>query len=121
MLVAVSYDSSVLIVHSNLVNNSATISGGALRVIAGTVNLLNKTILSANSAPSGSSALVNGRGSVTYTLPAPSGRWVLTPDGLTYRLERGSIETDFPFTCNAGLVGGPSAVDQSSPACGGPW
>jgi predicted outer membrane repeat protein len=112
--------SKVVIANSSLINNSATVSGGAIQVNAGSVHLLNETMLTKNSAPSGSSTMIVD-GSVAYALPAPPGRWVLAPDGLTSLLQRGSIDTDFPFVCSAGLVSGSSAVEQSTPGCGGAW
>ena len=60
-------------------------------------------------------------GEVVYRLPAPLGRWAFVPPGALNAEERlafGPHEGDYPFLCNAGLLGDSDrAADQSSPAC----
>ena len=91
-----------------------------IQVNGGRVQLINKTVLADNVALSGSSIYLNG-GAVEYTLPAPPGRWLFIRQGLTFALEQGPENSDFPFSCPAGVVGGVTPVEQSGPQCSSLW
>ena len=86
------------------------------------VHLANKTLFESNSAPSnlgGAIQLVDG--TLEYTLPAPPGRYLFITKGDTFSLEPGAVDTDFPLSCPAGVVGGTSEREQSGPQCAMPW
>eukprot|EP00966_Prymnesium_polylepis_P005565 127388-Prymnesium_polylepis.1 len=74
-------------------------------------------------APSGggSSMLLSSNSTIEYTLPAPPGRWLFVRQGLSFQVENGPVDSDFPFACPAGVIGGSSSTSQSSPGCAGPW
>jgi hypothetical protein len=84
--------------------------------------MLNATLLKLNTAPDGNgSSIYLSDGRVQYTLPAPPGRWLNIRQGLTFHLDPGAEELDFPYACSAGVVGGDSAEEQSGPGCSRPW
>lgn len=101
--------------------NEASVRGGALFIEGGNVSITDRSLLLDNYAPTGRSVyLASARAlvSLTYTLPAPLGRWIFILHGTTASLEPGAIDADYPFACNAGLVGNSYAVAaQSSPLC----
>ena len=85
--------------------------------------MANQTFFNRNNAPrgNGSSIYLSERGTLQYTLPVPPGRWLFVPSGTTFQLTAGAVDGEFPFPCNAGLVGGTSVEDQSGPQCARPW
>lgn len=85
--------------------NVATLSGGALHAAGGLVELSNRSLLRGNEAPLGSSMQLTSDELFQYHLPCPLGRWVFAPIGSTSRIGSGSVDADYPFACNAGLVG----------------
>ena len=122
-----------------LLQNQAT-DGGALSVVeSARVMLRNQTELRSNRATGSANAiLLRGTGSaVLYVLPAPRGHWiagaqVCSPQSVdstctselwdaTYTaLSHGSHNVDYPFVCNAGLLGDTlEPQHQSSPQCSG--
>eukprot|EP00966_Prymnesium_polylepis_P095160 2203483-Prymnesium_polylepis.1 len=111
----------VTVISSRIANNAARISGGAIHVNGGHVALLNETLLEDNSARhSGGSIFLSTNSTLGYTLPVPSGRWLNIRQGINFQLEKPAVDSDFPYACPAGVVGGTSAEDQSWPGCGGP-
>ena len=94
-------------------NNEASASGGALRVDGGTVALSDRTLLRGNKAQLGSSIHLTAQRALTYTLPAPLGRWVFALQGATTTLELGAFDADYPFACSAQ----PSDRTVHSPRC----
>ena len=103
--------------------------GGAIFVAGGTVGLSESTLLASdNIADIGSTAYIDdsGGGIVTYVLPAPKGRWVLssstqlgTPSSPIY-LPDGALDGDFPYPCAPGLLGLTQAASaQRGPQCSG--
>jgi hypothetical protein len=144
----VGVDSMVTVVASRFAGNGAGLSGGALQVTAkaiepstlppllmstdlyfvlqadgGIVQLSNGTFFERDSADSSGDGVihVSANGTVTYTLPAPPGRWLNIRRGDSLQLDPGTIDLDFPLACPAGVVGGYSAEEQSSPSCSRPW
>ena len=87
----------------------------------GRVHLLNKTLLRSNDAPTGASIHLSEAGSVLYTLPAPPGRWLFVRQGRTFELKSGFENSNFPYACPAGVVGGPTPEEQSGPQCSRLW
>ena len=66
----------------------------------------------------GGSILLSSNGTVEYTLPAPPGRWLFIRQGASFSIEPGTtVDSEFPFYCPAGVVGGTSAREQSGPGC----
>eukprot|EP00966_Prymnesium_polylepis_P310710 7178749-Prymnesium_polylepis.2 len=114
--------SMVEVASSLFVDNEATESGGALQVDGGQLHMLNETVFERNSAPPGGGSSINlgAEGTLRYTLPAPPGRWLFIPRGTVFQLEPGAVESDFPYPCPAGVVGGTSVKEQSSPQCSRP-
>ena len=102
-------------------SNAASREGGALAVRAGAVILGDGTLFERNRAPTGRSISLTG-GTLRYELPTPPARWVLIPDGSTIStLTFGTIESDFPFPCSAGVYAPTNdTLVQSGPMCGGP-
>jgi hypothetical protein len=41
--------------------------------------------------------------------------------GITFELDPGVEDADFPYACPAGTVGGSTAEMQSGPQCARPW
>eukprot|EP00966_Prymnesium_polylepis_P333786 7389207-Prymnesium_polylepis.1 len=115
--------STVQVELSQFVDNSAAVSGGALQVNGGNVILHNQTLFDHNSAPDGTgSSILLTNGTLTYTLPAPPGRWLSIRQGVTFSMDPGAEESStFPFLCPAGVVGGTSTQEQSGPGCSRPW
>ena len=70
---------------------------------------------------SASDTYVNGI--LSYRLPAPPGRYLDIPKGITLNLLQSVVNEDFPYACPAGVVGGNgSNVDHQSDArCKEPW
>ena len=101
--------------------NHAAQDGGALMVASGSVLLANETLLLSNTASGKPSSVFIGSGSVTYQLPAPLGRWVLTDGrGAKSALSQGATSSDFPYPCSPGIVGSTFDVSaQSGPQCSG--
>jgi hypothetical protein len=93
------------------------------QVDGGRVHLRNETMLISNSADSkvGESIYLSQAGLVDYTLPAPPGRWLFIRQGTTFHLGSGGEDSDFPYDCPAGVVGGPTPEDQSGPQCAELW
>ena len=112
---------SAVVVASTFEDNEATVSGGALQLDGGTVELSNRTLFAGNSAPKGLSIQLEDGSSLSYQLPAPLARWLLIPSGDVSEVTGpGSMETDYPFKCSAGMVGyGYAVVEQSGPQCSG--
>ena len=55
---------------------------------------------------------------LVYTLPTPPGRWLNVQAGDTLTFTSGADDvTEFPYLCPAGVVGGVSGPEQSSPLC----
>jgi len=109
----------VSVLGCTMVDNSAEISGGALQVDGGDLQLGNETLLMTNGAPQGVALEFTG-GSLSYSLPAPQGRWILIPTGTTTILEPQSVDVDFPFACSAGIVGWSFDIaEQNGPWCSG--
>ncbi len=108
----------VLVASTLLEANEASISGGALQVEGGLVTLSDRTLLQRNAAPTGRSVELTAAHTLFYTLPAPLGRWIFALHGDTVSLDVGAVDAEFPFACNAGLVGNSYALAaQSSPLC----
>jgi len=109
----------VTAVRSNFTRNQGAESGGALHIDNGAVYLSNETRFQHNSAPTGSgNSIYLSPGSVLeYTLPAPPGHWLNIRRGITFELSPGAEDLDFPYRCQAGVVGGISADEQSGPGC----
>lgn len=59
--------------------------GGALFVAEGTLLLTNQTLLMSNRASGRGATLLSEGGVVTYSLPAPPGRWIAGLECLVYR------------------------------------
>ena len=93
------------------------------QVDGGVVHLRNETLFERNSADSkvGETIYLSPAGSVEYTLPAPPGRWLFIRQGTKYNLDPGSENSDFPYACPAGVVGGNKPEEQSGPQCSGLW
>ena len=85
----------------------------------GSVELSDRVLMTGNVAPTGSS-IRHASGSLTYTLPAPPGRWVAIDDGgTTSTVQPGSnIMIDYPQECVAGYYGDTEA-DATSAFCSG--
>lgn len=98
--------------------NNASVSGGALYINGGHVALTDRTLLTGNIAPYGGSIALAVPQALTYTLPAPLGRWIFAHQGATASIDVGTIDADYPYACNAGLVGNSyEASAQSGPLC----
>ena len=93
------------------------------QVDSGNVHVLNQTRFERNTAPDrqGASIYLDSAGKLQYTLPAPPGRWLNIRQGVTFHLDAGPVDVDFPFACSAGLVGGVLAEEQSGPGCSSLW
>lgn len=78
--------------------NSAGEHGGGLHASGGTIKLGQQTLITGNTATSGKSIHVIGSAIVTYTLPAPLGRWIFS-SASAYQTITGSVESDYPFPC----------------------
>jgi hypothetical protein len=92
------------------------------QVEGGDVHLANQTLLAANQAPDGQGKSIHLlSGTLDYTLPAPLGHWLLISHGATFRLDPGAVDSSFPYSCAAGVVGGPSVTHQSRQECWKPW
>ena len=92
------------------------------QVVSGHVHLRNETLLERNVAPHGSAILLSPAATLEYSLPAPPGRWLYIRQGLlTFQLDQGHEDSDFPYACPNGVVGGPSPAEQSGPQCSHPW
>ena len=76
--------------------NSAGEHGGGLHSSGGTIKLGQQTLITGNTATSGKSIHVIGSAIVTYTLPAPLGRWIFS-SASAYQTITGSVESDYPF------------------------
>jgi hypothetical protein len=87
------------------------------------VHLLNRTLLAHNSAPDGGGSAIHlaMAASLRYTLPAPPGRWLSIRHGLTFDLDSGVEDLDFPYACSGGVVGGSAPEEQMGPGCSRPW
>ena len=113
----------VFISHSLFEDNVANVSGGALHVRSGTVQLSDQTLFRGNrvNSPNGGSTFFIDQGaSVEYTMPAPLGRWILATHDATARLDYGTWSSDYPFACTPGIVGRSlNPDDQSQPGCSG--
>ena len=118
---------SLTISRTNFTANNAS-RGGAVSVLGSAVMVLrDQTRLHSNSARESASTLrIDGAARVVYVLPAPLGHWIASTvvcddaaaavDSLCLSnhgvqsgqhfaaLPRGDLD-DYPFTCNAGLVG----------------
>mmetsp|Transcript_27473 Transcript_27473/g.73990 ORF Transcript_27473/g.73990 Transcript_27473/m.73990 type:complete len:197 (+) Transcript_27473:382-972(+) len=116
----VQHGANVTAVRSNLTDNRADDGGGAIQVDSGHVHLRNETLLERNVAPHGSSVLLSPAATLEYMLPAPPGRWLYIRQGLTFQLDQAHEDSDFPYACPNGVVGGPSAAEQSGPQCSRP-
>ena len=64
--------------------NTAAVTGGGILVSAGTVLIINRTQLEANTAPSGYSFFSTG-GETQYQLPAPPGMWIAGARCIVFR------------------------------------
>jgi hypothetical protein len=104
---------------SRFADNSASVSGAALQIDDGDVHLLNETILEGNTAPDdGGSIRLSSNSTLQYTLPAPPGHWLFIPQGDTFFLEQRVVtDSEFPYACPAGVVGGTTTREQSGPGC----
>ena len=93
------------------------------QVDSGNVRLANCTLVEGNSAPDGggSSIYLSHDSTLQYTLPAPTGRWLFVRKGLTFHLDPGAEDSDLPYACPAGVVGGPTPEEQSGPQCSRMW
>eukprot|EP00966_Prymnesium_polylepis_P017693 407573-Prymnesium_polylepis.1 len=93
------------------------------QIVRGHVHLLNQTRIERNTAPhgGGGSIHLDPSGSLRYTLPAPPGRYLFIQKGESFQLEPGAVDSDMPFACPAGSVGGTSVTEQTSPGCAGQW
>ena len=117
----------VFAAHESSLQQSAlkltTASSHRQQVDSGNVMLANRTLLESNSAPDGggSSISLSPDGTLQYTLPAPAGRWLNIRQGLTFQLDPGSEELDFPFACSPGVIGGALPEEQTGPGCSKPW
>jgi hypothetical protein len=87
------------------------------------VRLQNQTFFERNIAQSnvGGTIHLDPAASMTYTLPAPPGRWLSVRQGTSFELTPGAVNSDFPYACPAGVVGGPTPEEQSGPQCSRPW
>ena len=85
--------------------------------------LFNRTLLENNAAPDGrgSSIYLSTTSSLQYTLPAPPGHWLIIRQGDTLQMSPGAEDTDFPYSCSAGVVGGTVPEEQLGPGCARPW
>eukprot|EP00966_Prymnesium_polylepis_P284706 6577735-Prymnesium_polylepis.2 len=103
----------------SFLRNRAVLSGGALQMDDGHVNLANRTLFEQNVAPdgNGSTAYLSHSSSLEYTLPAPPGRWLNVRQGMTFRLDRAVEDLDLPYICAAGVVGGVVPEEQLGPGC----
>ena len=119
----VSGTSAVRVQASSLIENSAAVSGGAMHVEGGWVELRDRALVDRNTAPEGhgSSIYLASQGSLLYTLPTPPARYLFIRQGDTFELKSGAEDADFPYVCPAGVVGGTSPEEQSGPACSRPW
>ena len=108
------------------IKNQAAVGGAIAIGHAGIVQLAGSTLLIANTAPAGSTVHKLDGGRITYSLPAPIGRWIPSFGQLTSELlpeiAIGSISEDVPFACAPGVwVNGTEqgVVAQSEPRCSG--
>eukprot|EP00966_Prymnesium_polylepis_P061918 1436653-Prymnesium_polylepis.1 len=91
------------------------------QVVGGQVYLSNRTFFERNIAGgSGSSINLVFPGTLDYTFPAPPGRYLFVRTGNTFLLADGAEDSDFPYPCPAGIIGGFNADVQRSPACSRP-
>ena len=137
----------VSIVRSEFVGNRAATAGGAIYATASTLALRDGTVLVRNNAtrghsffvdtptaPSGSEAVEGAAAAdtntgetsspavgITYTLPAPIGRWLPLLEGQrSHRLPFGALNSDYPYDCPAGSIGKTLEYwSQVSPNCDG--
>ena len=108
--------SEVHMERSLIIDNSPAASSAALQVDSGRVYLRNETRFERNGG--GGSIVLSAVATVQYTLPAPPGRWLFIRQGTTFQVEPGTaVDSEFPFDCPAGVVGGTSVRDQSGPGC----
>ena len=81
-----------------------------------------RTLLEQNEAgDQGKSVYLAEGSSFEYQLPTPPARWLFISQGDTFRLEPGAVDSEFPFACPSGVVGGTTVQEQSGPSCRGPW
>ena len=140
--------SSVMIVMSNFTRNEGFVSGGALQVCravqtsscaarksfasahisypqveGGLVSLSDETLIERNEARDGFGISIHlvAPGRLTYTLPAPPGRWLNMKQGATFVLDPGPEDLDFPYACSPGVVGGSLPQYQKGPGCKSQW
>ena len=94
-----------------------------MQVDSGQVSLFDKTLFQWNSAPDGGGGSIHlaKNGTLQYTLPAPPGRWLNIRQGITFVLDPGAEDLDFPYSCSAGVVGGALHEEQVGPGCSRPW
>ena len=107
-------------IDTEMFENTATKSGGALAITIGGVAVLsNRTLIRDNVAPVGASISLADGATLSYTLPSPLGRWLFIASGDTYSQVPGSaVDQDFPFACSPGVLGSSYALaSQSGPAC----
>ena len=93
-----------------------------MQIEDGQVHLFNQTVLEQNTAPVGGGKSIHLiGGALQYELPAPPGRYLFIPQGAVFHLAPGAVDSDFPYACPAGVVGGSSVREQSGPECSRPW
>jgi predicted outer membrane repeat protein len=80
-------------------SNTAGGQGGALHVSGGVVSLGRGSLLQGNSAINGGSSIRVRGGIVTYTLPAPLGRWIYSSS--SYQIITGAVDSEYPFPCTS--------------------
>ena len=110
------------------VENDAARGGGAMHVSGGVVELMERSLLVRNEAPTGKSIELTANGSLAYTLPAPAGRWLLLGSSSCQALrsrwsspvDPGSVDADYPYACSAGILGGTAPEHQAGPQCRSP-
>lgn len=86
------------------------------------VLMKNGTLLEANTGEKGNSIYKTKNSTLEYQLPAPLGRWVFAreEDDWISTEVMGKIDSDYPYACNAGLLGQSNDPnEQSSPRCSG--
>ena len=57
------------------------------------------------------------RQQLSYVLPAPPAHWILALDGIASDIPHGGIDSDYPFPCSAGYLGGATPEWQRGPQC----
>ena len=68
-----------------------------MHVSGGVVTLGRGSLLRGNAATGGGSSIHVRGGVVTYTLPAPLGRWIYSSS--SYETLSGAVDSEYPFPC----------------------